>query len=71
MNKKESVLQISVPGDLRRELKAIAVMFAKNVSELDREAYILGAKQLVEAYHDGQRGKQKGNHNVGRKRGTR
>ena len=73
MNKKsneENVLQISVPGDLRRELKAIAVMFNKNTSELDREAFIIGAKQIIEAYHTGQRGKRKGNHNIIGKRGV-
>ena len=64
MNKKESAIQISVPRNLKRDLGAIAVMLAKDVSELDREAYIIGAKELVEAYRDGQRGKSKGNHNI-------
>ena len=72
MNKKndeEFVIQLSVPGDVHRELKAIAAMFTKNVNELEREAYIIGGKEMIEAYHTGRRGKKRGNHNIVRKRG--
>ena len=74
MNKKndeEFVIQLSVPGDVHRELKAIAAMFTKNVNELEREAYIIGGKEMIEAYHTGRRGKKRGNHNTIIKGGVR
>ena len=70
-NNKESLIQLSVPGDLHRKLKSLAAMFNKSVGGMERQAYIIGAERIIELHFSEQTAKNRTHYILTKKGGVR